>query len=186
MLFWLDLETTGLNPQVDHIVEIGLVVTDDDLNRIAFMQSAIQLDYPWPEDIDPYVLTMHGKNGLWDECQSTRTTLEQAKDSAVAFVLQLIHNTQSENEKRILAGSSVHFDRAFLARWMPDLHSLFDYRHIDVSSLKELARRWAPEVLSTVPAPSKKHRVIADIEDSIAELKHYRQHFFNRAVAIGG
>lgn len=169
-LVWIDLEMTGLDTSRDEIVEIACIVTEADLTEIdAGISLVIQ---PSPEawaGMDPFVVNMHETSGLSAEVNDG-ITLEQA----TAQVLDYITTHIPESRKAPLAGSSVYVDRMFLARYMPSIDEYLHYRLIDVSSIKELAKRWYPRVYFNTPEKTGNHRALADIRESIAELRYYR------------
>jgi oligoribonuclease len=171
-LVWLDLEMTGLDLERCAIIEIGIVITGKDLAPIAELERVI-----WqPEEVllrmDPFVREMHTKNGLLDRVRASKTGLAAAENDAVAVVAK-----HCAFREAILAGNSVHTDRAFLARYMPTLERFFHYRQVDVSTLKVLTRAWYPDV-PHFDKGDQAHTAIADIEESLAELQHYRKSFF--------
>ncbi|MDP1876595.1 MAG: oligoribonuclease [Actinomycetota bacterium] len=170
-LVWIDLEMTGLDPQTDEIVEIACIVTESDLTEI---DEGITLvirpsDAPLAA-MDDVVVAMHTESGLIDEIPHG-TTLELAQAAVLDYVRQHV----PEARKAPLAGSSVYVDRGFLAHYMTDLDEYLHYRLVDVSSIKELARRWYPRVYFNSPAKTGNHRALGDIRDSIAELRFYRE-----------
>ena len=176
MLTWIDLETTGLDERTDQILEIGLIVTDDDLNEVAVRSWPVR-----PSDravlisMGEFVRDMHVKSGLLDEIANGQAyPLRHAEAEAIEFLASYRHDAAP------MCGNSVGFDRRFLLQHARGLESMFSYRTIDVSSIKELARRWRPEA-EYQPDGDKPHRALADIRHSIAELAHYRKAGF-----IGG
>lgn len=172
-LIWIDLEMTGLDTQRDHIIEIATVVTDKDLNVLA--QGPV-LAIHQPESIlaqmDEWNQKQHGGSGLIQRIRESRATVEEAEQLTLAFLSRWLEARQSP-----MCGNSICQDRRFLAREMPQLERFFHYRNLDVSSVKELARRWSPKVLEGLQKKSS-HLALDDIHESIDELKHYRQHFF--------
>ena len=177
MLYWLDLETTGLDPKECAILEIGIMVTTDDLTRVAQFQALVHplLDsvrypgYARSPKLEDGAMELHKRTGIY-EMSFDAQSLEQVSQWARSFVLN--QETDADG-RRLLAGSTVHFDRAFLDVHMPQLSKLFHYRHLDVSAIKEAARIFRPEVYASRPKARAEHRAIPDIEDSIAELRHY-------------
>jgi oligoribonuclease len=168
-LIWIDLEMTGLVPERDRIIEIATVVTDGDLAVlaegpvIAVRQSAATL-----AAMDEWNTRTHGASGL------VARVLASASDEAAAERATLDFLALHAGANRSpMCGNSVCQDRRFLARWMPELERFFHYRNLDVSTLKELARRWAPDVAAAV-AKESRHTALADVHESIAELRHYR------------
>lgn len=173
-LIWIDLEMTGLNPDADRIIEIALVVTDSQLNVIAeapvlvVSQSIALLD-----GMDKWNQSTHGKSGLIDKVKASKLTEAQAEASMLAFLQVHVPGGVSP-----MCGNSICQDRRFLARAMPQLEAYFHYRNLDVSTLKELAKRWKPGIMAGINKESK-HEALADIYDSINELKYYREYFIN-------
>lgn len=169
-LIWIDLEMTGLNPESDRIIEIATIVTDKELNIIdegpvfAIHQSDELLN-----GMDEWCTNQHGKSGLTERVRESDVTETQAEAATLAFLEQFIAPGLSP-----MCGNTIYQDRRFLHRYMPKLESFFHYRHIDVSTLKELARRWAPRVYSGFTKESE-HLALADIRDSINELRYYRE-----------
>jgi oligoribonuclease len=174
-LVWLDLEMTGLDPAHDVILEIAVVVTDGSLE---LLEEGPDLVIHQPEEalarMGPTVTAMHAASGLDEAVRRSTATLEQAEQEVLAFVLRHIPEPRSAP----LAGNSIHADRAFLRRYMPSLEGHLHYRNLDVSTIKELARRWYPEAKKAAPAKSGDHRALADIRESINELRYYRKAIF--------
>lgn len=168
-LIWLDLEMTGLDCDRDQILEIGTVITDHELNEIAVGPAiAIKTDAAKLDAMDAWNRSHHGNSGLIKRALSSTVTLAQAEALTLEFIgLHVPANVSP------MCGNSICQDRRFLARQMPELERYFHYRNLDVSTLKELARRWAPQVLAGVRKKGA-HLAIDDIRDSIAELRHYR------------
>ncbi|HKA42896.1 MAG TPA: oligoribonuclease [Burkholderiales bacterium] len=171
-LIWIDLEMSGLNPETDRILEVAVVITDSQLNTVAeapvlvVHQQAALL-----EAMDDWNKSTHAKSGLIGRVAASSLTEEQAEDQMLAFLAQHVPAKTSP-----MCGNSVHQDRRFLARYMPRFEAYFLYRNLDVSTLKELARRWKPQIMSGLTKEGK-HEALADINESIAELRHYREHF---------
>ncbi|MCZ6911574.1 MAG: oligoribonuclease [Proteobacteria bacterium] len=171
-LIWIDLEMTGLMPDSDRIIEIATVVTDKELNVIAEGPVfAIHQDDDLLDSMDDWNTKQHGKSGLTQRARESKVDEAKAERETIAFLQQHVLASKSP-----MCGNSICQDRRFLARCMPELEKFFHYRNLDVSSLKELAVRWAPKILESVEKESS-HLALADIYDSINELKHYRQHF---------
>jgi oligoribonuclease len=169
-LIWLDLEMTGLNPQVDRIIEIATIVTDSDLNVIAEgPQFAIHQADALLEQMDEWNTKQHHGSGLVQRVKESVITEEKAEAATIEFLKKHVAEGKSP-----LCGNSVWQDRRFLARYMPLLESYFHYRLIDVSTIKELALRWAPKIYSGFQKESQ-HLAMNDIRDSIAELRYYRE-----------
>jgi len=171
-LVWLDMEMTGLDPTKERIIEVAVVVTEANLDVVAqgpvlvVHQSDALLDA-----MDDWNKSMHGRSGLIEKVKQSTLTEEQAEEQLLAFLTQHVPAKTSP-----LCGNTVGQDRRFMFRYMPRLEEFFHYRNVDVSTLKELAQRWKPEVVSSFKKESK-HEALADIYESIAELKHYREHF---------
>nr|WP_300344698.1 oligoribonuclease [Nesterenkonia sp.] len=173
-MVWIDCEMTGLNPEQDVLIEVAALVTDADLNVLG--EGVDVVIRPEPEALagmQKVVRQMHTDSGLLAELEDG-IALEAAEKKVLEYVTAWV----PEARVAPLAGNSVHADRAFLRVGMPTLTEHLHYRIIDVSTLKELARRWYPEVLASAPKKTGNHRALGDIKDSIAELKHYRQHLF--------
>jgi len=169
-MVWIDCEMTGLNPQVDEIVEIAAIVTDGDLTELDEGISIVIKPSDEPlANMDEVVVKMHNESGLIHEIPNG-TTL----DDAHARVLEYVKSHIPEARKAPLAGSSVYVDRTFLARYMPELDAHLHYRLVDVSSIKELTKRWYPRAYFNTPEKTGNHRALADIRESIAELRYYR------------
>lgn len=174
-LIWIDLEMTGLCCQHDHIIEIATVITDTELNAIAEGPVfAIHQPDSVLEAMDSWNQRQHGGSGLYKRVQESTTTLAEAEKATLDFVSQYVGENKSP-----MCGNSICQDRRFLAREMPALEKHFHYRHIDVSTLKELAGRWHPDVYSSVQKKCT-HLALDDIYDSINELRHYRKYLFGR------
>jgi len=173
-MVWMDLEMTGLDPAKEVIVEIATLITDDELNIIA---EGPDLVVHQPEHLlaamDPFVVNMHTESGLLPEIPNG-ISLEAAEEQLFEYISSHI----PEASKAPLAGSSVHVDRIFLQRDMPRVDSYLHYRIIDVSSIKELVRRWYPRAYFASPTKTGNHRALGDILDSINELKYYREAVF--------
>lgn len=171
-LVWIDLEMTGLDPATDHIIEIATVVTDAELRVLgegpvlAIHQSEATL-----ATMDEWNQTTHGASGLIRRVQASRLTAADAERQTLEFLRQ--HALPGSSP---MCGNSICQDRRFLAREMPALEKFFHYRNLDVSTIKELARRWAPGIFAGVQKSSA-HLAIDDVRDSIRELEHYRRHF---------
>jgi oligoribonuclease len=171
-LIWVDMEMTGLQPDTDRVIEIAVVVTDLHLNVqvegpvIAIHQSDEALDA-----MDNWNKSTHGRSGLIDRVRASTVTEAQAVDQLKAFLAQYVPPGKSP-----MCGNSICQDRRFMARWMPELEEFFHYRNLDVSTLKELCRRWRPELVKGFQKRSQ-HTALADIVESIDELKYYREHF---------
>lgn len=170
-LIWIDLEMTGLDPQRDEIIEIATIVTDAQLEILAEGPVlAIHQPDSVIDNLDDWNRHHHGQSGLIERLRNTRTTLAEAESDTLAFVAEHVASGQSP-----MCGNTICQDRRFLARQMPTLEKFFHYRNLDVSTLKELVRRWYPEKRYEKRST---HQALQDIRDSIAELRHYREQIF--------
>lgn len=171
-LVWIDCEMTGLNPDTEVLIEVAALVTDQDLNVLGEgVAAVIRPEAEALASMSTFVREMHTSSGLLAELDDG-LSLEAAEQKVLEYVKAWV----PESGVAPLAGNSVHADKAFLRLGMPALTKHLHYRLIDVSTLKELARRWHPEVLSSAPEKTGNHRALGDIQDSIAELRHYREH----------
>ena len=171
-LVWVDMEMTGLEPDTDRIIEVAMVVTDMHLNVLAegpvvvVHQSDAVLD-----GMDNWNKGTHGRSGLIDKVKASTTSEAQAEEELIAFMKQWV-----PKGKAPMCGNTIGQDRRFMVRYMPKLEAYFHYRNIDVSTLKELGKRWAPAMVSGFKK-HQMHTALADIVESIEELKYYREHF---------
>ena len=175
MLAWMDLEMTGLEPDRHVIVEIATLLTDDDLELIA--EGPDLIVHATPEqlaEMDDFVTNMHTRSGLLDQITASTISLEEAGAQTLAFLQEHIPEARTVP----LCGNSIGTDRRFLAAHLPEVEEFLHYRSIDVSTLKELARRWNPDALKTAPKKAGGHRALDDIRESLEELRHYRQALF--------
>jgi oligoribonuclease len=194
MIVWLDLETTGLDPRTGSILEIAIVITDDELNEVGtpYVSLVKSLDEPRGlSSMDAFVKNMHTKSGLLDDLAKTGELHEPwnvALDAGMFLTASLVKDAtdlksivKATKYLHTLAGSSIHFDRSWLAGHMTELLSDFSHRMIDVSSLTEMAKRWAPEIYAKRPGlgpdgkPLPMHRALDDIRNSIETLRYYRK-----------
>lgn len=175
MLAWIDLEMTGLDPTTDVIVEIAVLVTDDDLEIVAEGPDVV-VSQPAEKlaGMIDVVKQMHGASGLTAAVAASTTSLEDAGRQVLDFLRQHI----AEPGTVPLCGNSIGTDRRFLAAYLPELHQFFHYRSIDVSTVKELCKRWYPKAHEDAPAKAGNHRALDDIRESVAELRHYRDTIF--------
>src|SRR3972149_1094501 len=172
-LAWLDMEMTGLDPDGDRIIEMAIVITDSALNTIAEAPVlVVHQDEAVLRVMDEWNKTTHARSGLVEKVKASTLTEAEAEERMLAFLLQYVPPGASP-----MCGNSICQDRRFLARWMPRLEQAFHYRNLDVSTLKELVRRWRPDLARTLSKQGK-HEALADIYESIEELKFYRDNFF--------
>ncbi len=175
MLVWMDLEMTGLDPERHTIVEIATLVTDDSLNIVAEGPDlVIHADETQLAAMEPVVREMHTRSGLLAAIQASEVSLEDAARGSLDFIKAHV----SEARKVPLCGNSIGTDRRFLAAYMPEIEDWLHYRSVDVSTVKELCRRWYPEALSGAPSKKTTHRALDDIRESVQELAYYRQAIF--------
>ena len=171
-LAWLDMEMTGLNPDTDRIIEVAMIITDSDLNILA-QSEVLVIHQPDSiiEHMDKWNTTTHTRTGLVDKVKASTLTEVEAEEKLLAFISEWIPEKASP-----MCGNSIHQDRRFMVRYMPRLEAYFHYRNLDVSTLKELARRWNPAIVKGI---SKKgaHQALDDIKESIEEMAYYREHF---------
>jgi oligoribonuclease len=175
MLVWMDLEMTGLDPGKHVIVEIATIVTDDELNVVAEGPDLVVHQPPEAlAEMDDVVRVMHGTSGLLTAIEASAVTLEAAGRATLDFILEHVPEARTVP----LCGNSIGTDRRFLAAYLPQIEEYLHYRSVDVSTVKELARRWAPQVLEAAPRKETAHRALDDIRESVAELRYYRSAIF--------
>jgi oligoribonuclease len=171
----MDLEMTGLEPTMDVIVEIATLITDDDLEILA---EGPDLVIHQPDEVlermDSFVTDMHTRSGLLDAIRASTVTLEEAGTATLAFIREHV----LEPKTVPLCGNSIGTDRRFLAAYLPEIENYLHYRSVDVSSVKELVRRWYPTVRAQRPRKTGSHRALDDIRESVAELRYYRERVF--------
>jgi oligoribonuclease len=179
VLAWIDLEMTGLDPARHAIVEIATIVTDDELAVVAEGPDLVVAQPPEVlADMDDVVRKMHTRSGLLDQITASTVSLAEAGERTFAFIRSHVPEPRSVP----LAGNSIGMDRRFLAAHLPQIEEYLHYRSVDVSTLKELCRRWYPEALHGAPKKAGGHRALDDIRESIAELAYYRTAMFAPAV----
>jgi len=171
-LIWVDMEMSGLNPDTDRVLEIAVVITDSQLEVLAEGPVVVvrQSDRVL-ESMDSWNTATHARSGLTERVRASVVDESSAERQLIDFLETLVPAGRSP-----MCGNSICQDRRFMARWLPRLEAFFHYRNVDVSTLKELARRWRPEVYRTFDKKSR-HEALADIYESIDEMRHYRQHF---------
>ncbi len=178
-LVWVDMEMTGLDPEKERIIEVAVVITEPDLTIVA--EGPVMVIHQ-PDSVldamDKWNTSTHGKSGLIDKVKASSMSESQAQDELITFIAQYVPAGKSP-----LCGNTVSQDRRFMFNYMPKLEQFFHYRTIDVSTLKELARRWKPALLKGFEKHSK-HEALADIHESINELKYYREHFIRLDEAV--
>jgi oligoribonuclease len=178
VLAWIDLEMTGLDPARHTIVEIASLITDDDLALVE--EGPDLVVHASPEQLaamDDYVRSMHTRSGLVADIEASTLTLAEAGAQTLAFLNKHIHEANTVP----LAGSSIGTDRRFLATQLPEIENYLNYRSVDVSTVKELCRRWQPEVYRAAPVKKGGHRALQDIRESLAELTYYRTAIFDHS-----
>jgi len=181
MLAWMDLEMTGLDPDRHVIVEIATIITDDQLEVIA--ESPDMVVHATPTELaemDDFVTKMHTHSGLLSEIKESSISLEEAGRVTLEFLQQHI----TEPRTVPLCGNSIGTDRRFLAKQLPEIEEFLHYRSVDVSTLKELARRWNPDLLGDAPTKAGGHRALDDIRESLQELRYYREVMFLKPAGV--
>ncbi len=173
-LVWIDMEMTGLDPEKERVIEIAVLVTEGDLTLVA---EGPDLVIHQPDEVleamDEWNTEHHGESGLTERVKASDVSCEQAEEVVIAFLSE-----HCVPKRAVLAGNSIHQDRRFIRRYMPKLDGFLHYRQVDVSSVKELARRWYPEAFANAPKKAETHRAMDDIRESLQELAYYRKKIF--------
>ncbi|TQV73032.1 oligoribonuclease [Aliikangiella marina] len=173
-LIWIDLEMTGLDPNKERIIEIATIVTDKDLNILAEgPMMAVSQPQSLLDAMDAWCTKHHGESGLTQRVIDSTVSESDAEKATIEFLAQWVPKGKSP-----MCGNSIGQDRRFLVRYMPSLHDYFHYRNLDVSSIKELAVRWKPQIMAGFKKQNK-HLALDDIKESIEELSYYREHFID-------
>ena len=175
-LVWVDMEMSGLRPEIDRVIEIAVIVTDSEL-RVVAESEALAVHQPDSvlDGMDQWNRSTHGRSGLTERVRASTITEAQAEERILAFLRPLVTEGKSP-----MCGNSICQDRRFMARYMPRLEAFFHYRNLDVSTLKELCKRWQPALAKGFEKRSA-HTALADIRESIDELRYYREHFIRQA-----
>jgi oligoribonuclease len=174
-LVWVDCEMTGLDPETEALIEIAVLVTEPDLTPLdTGLDIVIACDESTLENMGAFVADMHAKSGLTDEVRASPVSLAEAEDTVLEYIKQHVPEARTAP----LCGNSIATDRTFITKYMPRLDDHLHYRMIDVSSIKELARRWYPRVYYNQPPKGLAHRALADILESVQELEYYRRTLF--------
>lgn len=175
VLVWLDMEMTGLDAERERIIEVATILTDGQLNEIAVGPDLV---IHQPDEtlaaMDDWNKSHHGASGLVDRVKASTVSAQDAEAQTIAFINEHV----SAKERPVLAGNSIHQDRRFIRRYMPALEKRLHYRMVDVSTIKELGRRWFPQLVAKQPVKKETHRALDDIRESIDELRYYKQHLF--------
>src|ERR1041385_6854940 len=183
VLVWLDMEMTGLDPESERIIEVATIITDGQLTEVA---TGPEIVIHQPDELlatmDDWNKSHHGASGLTERVKASTNSEGDAEAQTIAFINQHV----SAKDRPVLAGNSIHQDRRFIHRYMPALDKRLHYRMVDVSTIKELARRWYPQVTAKQPAKKETHRALDDIRESIEELRFYKQHLFAPQSAAPG
>lgn len=175
VLVWLDMEMTGLDPERERIIEVATIITDGQLSEVA---TGPEIVIHQADDVlaamDDWNKSHHGASGLTERVKASTISEAEAEAQTIAFINQHV----GQKERPVLAGNSIHQDRRFINRYMPALDKRLHYRMVDVSTIKELARRWYPQLVAKIPQKKETHRALDDIRESIDELRFYKQHLF--------
>jgi oligoribonuclease len=175
VLIWLDMEMTGLDPDRERIIEMATIITDGNLTEVATGPDlVVHQDDALLAAMDDWNKSHHGGSGLVDRVKASTVTEGDAEAQTLAFINAHV----GAKDRPVLAGNSIHQDRRFIRRYMPALEKRLHYRMVDVSTIKELARRWYPAIIAKQVPKKETHRALDDIRESIDELRFYRQHLF--------
>jgi len=175
VLVWLDMEMTGLEPARERIIEIATILTDGQLVELAVgPELVIHVDDDVLATMDDWNTKHHGASGLTDRVRASTILDAEAESQTLAFIAAHV----GAKDRPVLAGNSIHQDRRFIRRYMPKLDARLHYRMVDVSTIKELARRWYPQIVAKQPPKRETHRALDDIRESIDELRYYQAHVF--------
>ena len=178
-LVWIDLEMTGLDPDRDSIVEVACVITDADLIAVEAMHCVIHESDEVLAGMEPIVHDMHTASGLLQEIRESAIDVRYAEQLLLAYV-----SRYAAPRTAPLCGNSIGTDRRFISRHMPAFDRYLHYRNVDVSSIKELCRRWRPDLYGALPDKGNQHRALEDVHDSISELRFYREQIFGFAMPV--
>ena len=180
-LVWIDMEMTGLDPEKERVIEIAVLVSEGDLTLVAEGPDLVihQSDEVLAA-MDEWNTSHHGDSGLTDKVKASELSDADADEAVVAFLAE-----HCVPKRAVLAGNSIHQDRRFIRRYLPKLDAFLHYRQVDVSSIKELARRWYPETYNAAPKKKETHRAMDDIRESLAELAYYRAAIFAKPAPAG-
>jgi oligoribonuclease len=175
VLLWMDLEMTGLDPERERIIELATILTDGNLQELA---AGPELVVHQPDEVlaamDDWNRKHHGDSGLVERVRQSTVSEAEAEAAVVAFLDQHV----TGKDRPVLAGNSIHQDRRFIVRYLPTLDKRLHYRMVDISSIKELGRRWYPGTMAKMPPKRESHRALDDVRESIEELRFYREHLF--------
>jgi oligoribonuclease len=175
LIVWMDMEMTGLDPEKERVIEVATIITDGQLVEIAAgPELVIHQETALLDAMDEWNRTHHKASGLVERVKTSTTTEADAEAQILAFIAAHAPG----KERPILAGNSIHQDRRFIRRYMPKLDTRLHYRMVDVSTIKELARRWYPAIIAKQPLKKESHRALDDVRESIDELRYYRTHVF--------
>ena len=181
LLVWLDMEMTGLDPERERIIEVATIITDGQLTELGTgPELVIHQDDEILAAMDDWNKKHHGGSGLVDRVKASTVSDADAETQTI----EVINKHCGAKERPVLAGNSIHQDRRFIHRYMPALDKRLHYRMVDVSTIKELARRWYPQLVSKIPQKKETHRALDDIRESIDELRFYKQHLFQPATPV--